>query len=327
MIGPLIIFLLSFLTTLLFMPYLIKYLRRVGLVVRDQNKKNKGLVPISGGLAVVAGIFIGLSTYVFIRTFFYNDTTLLLDFFAGMTTILLITFVGFIDDSIIPSNKEASAGLKQWQKPLMTLVAAIPLIAIKAGVTKMSLPFLGVVDLGYLYPLVLVPVIIVIAANMVNLLAGFNGLEGGLGLVYTGMLGLYAFTNQSYVAAVIAWVTFATLLAYLKFNWVPAKILPGDSLTYLLGGVLACIAVLGNMEKAVGIIAIPFAVEFFLKARSRFKAKTFGAYKDGKIISLHDQKIYSIPHLMTRTGKFTEKQIVVILMVGELLISSLIWVI
>jgi UDP-N-acetylglucosamine--dolichyl-phosphate N-acetylglucosaminephosphotransferase len=309
------------------MPYLIQYLKRVGLVVKDQNKKGKPLVPISGGLAVMAGVFIGLSTYIFIRSFFYNDQALLVDFFAAITTILLITLVGYIDDSIIPSNKEASSGLKQWQKPLLTLVAAIPLIAIKAGVTSMSLPFIGVINFGYLYPLVLVPIIVLIAANMVNLLAGFNGLEGGLGLVYMGMLGLYAYTHQSYVAAVIALVTLAALLAYMKFNWVPAKILPGDSLTYLLGGALACIAILGNMEKAVGIVAIPFAIEFFLKARSRFKAKTFGFYKDGKISSLHGQEVYSIPHLMTRTGKFTEKQIVIILIVFELIISSLIWVI
>ncbi len=324
---PQIIFLLSFFTTLIFTPYLIRYLKRVDLVVKDMGKRDRPLVPISGGLAVMAGIFIGLSAYIFIRTFIFNDPNLLLDFFAALLALLLITLVGFIDDSIVPSDKEESAGLKQWQKPLLTLIAAIPLVAIKAGTTNVALPFFGNVDFGLLYPLFLVPLIVLIAANMVNLLAGFNGLEAGSGVIYIGMLGLYAAYNQRYVAAIIALVAFASLLAFLYFNWTPAKILPGDSLTYLLGGVLACIAILGNMEKAVGIVAIPFAIEFFLKARSKFKAKTYGFWKDGKIVSLHGREIYSIPHLLTRTGRFTEKQITLMVMLLHLIFSSLIWVV
>jgi len=327
MIVPLIIFLVSLITTFVALPVLIKYLRRVGLIVKDQNKKDKPLVPFSGGLAVVGGVFMGLSAYIFIRTFFYKDSALLLDFFAAITTILLITFIGFMDDSIIGKKKEASSGLRQWQKPLLTLVAAIPLIVINAGVTTINVPFLGTLNLGLWYPLLLLPLIVVVAANMVNLFAGFNGLEAGSGLIYIGMLGLYAAYHQRYIAAVIAWVTFAALLAFIRFNWSPAKILPGDSLTYMLGGVLACIAILGNMEKAVMIIAIPFAIEFFLKARSRFKAKTFGKWSKGKIASLHGNKIYSIPHLLTRTKRFTEKQIVWILLLFVFLISLLIWVI
>lgn len=323
---PIIIFLVSLISTFMALPYLIKYLKRIGLVVKDQNRKGKPLVPFSGGLAVMGGVFLGLSTYIFIRSFFFSDQALVLDILAAITTIILITFVGFIDDSVIES-KEASSGLRQWQKPLLTLLAAVPLIAINAGVTTMSLPFIGVFDFGILYPLLIVPIVVIIAANMVNLLAGLSGLESSLGLVYMGMLGLYAVYIQSYIAAVIALVVFAALLAFLWFNWSPSKILPGDSLTYLLGGALACIAILGNMEKAVGIIAIPFAIEFFLKARSKFKAHSFGYWKNGKLASHHGDKIYSLTHIFLRTGKFTEKQIIASLVLFEFLISLLIWVV
>jgi len=322
-----LIFVISFLTTYFAVPWLIRYLKRIKLLVKDQNKEDKPLVPISGGLAVMAGIFLSLSLYIFIRTFFYNDSSTLLYFFAAITTILLITFVGFIDDSIIKRGKEASAGLKQWQKPFLTLIAAIPLVAIKAGTTTIGVPFFGVINFGLIYPLVLVPLGVVVAANMVNMLAGFNGLEAGMGIIYTGMLGIYAITNQNYVAAVIALAAFASLLAFLIFNWYPAKILPGDSLTYLLGAVLACIAILGNMEKAVIIVSVPFIIEFFLKARTRFKAQSFGYFEKGKIRSIYGSKIYSIPHFFTRTRKFTEKQIVIGIMIIELLFSLLIWII
>jgi UDP-N-acetylglucosamine--dolichyl-phosphate N-acetylglucosaminephosphotransferase len=321
-----IIPLLSFITTLVATPYLIKYLKRTGLVVKDQNKKEKPLVPLSGGIAVMAGVFIGLMAYIFIRTFGYNDSSNLLNLFAAIVTILLITFIGFIDDSIIKKSKDASAGLKQWQKPLLTLVAAIPLMAINAGDTTMALPFIGLVNFGIIYPLIFVPIFVIVAANMVNLLAGFNGLEAGLGIVYMGMLGLYAAYNQIWVAAAISAVTFSALLAFLKFNWTPAKILPGDSLTYLLGAVLASIAIIGNMEKAVMIVAIPFAIEFFLKAKSKLKAQSFGYWENGKIKSLYGKKVYSLTHLFSRTGNFTEKQIVICLMAFEFLVSLLIWI-
>ena len=141
------------------------------------------------------------------------------------------------------------------------------------------------------------------------------------------MLGLYAFAHNSYIGAVIAFATFGSLLAIWKFHKVPAKILAGDSLTYLLGAVLVSIAILGNMEKAVLICSIPFFIEFILKLRGKFKKETLGSInKEGKLVSLY-KKIYSLPHIWMRTGKYTEKQIVGFLIIVELIFSSLIWLI
>ena len=325
--------LISFVAVFLVTPWLIKYLRRIGLVVKDQNKEEKPLVPISGGLAVLFGIMAGLLSFIFYRTFILRanagliitDKTLML-MFAAMVSLLIITLVGFLDDLIIEPNKDSSAGLKQWQKPLLTLTAAIPLMAINAGTTHVGLPIFGVVELGIIYPLILIPLGVVGASNMVNMLAGFNGLETGLGLIYTGRLGLYAYFNNRPIAALIALFAFSALLAFYYYNKYPARILAGDSLTYLLGGVIAVIAILGNIERAAIISSIPFFIEFILKVRGKLKAHSFGYYKDGKIKSYYD-KIYSLPHILTRTGKYTEKQIVYSLMLFQLICSSLIWVI
>jgi len=48
--------------------------------------------------------------------------------------------------------------------------------------------------------------------------------------------------------------------------------------------------------------------------------------EDGKLKSKYD-KIYSIPHIWMRKGKYTEKQIVLRLMTMELFFSILIWLI
>ncbi len=326
---------LSFVTAWLLIPWLIRYLKRINIVVHDANKENQPLVPISGGLAVFFGFFIGIMFFIFYRKFFPNlgfaydldlDSQELLLLFGGLLTIFIITLIGFLDDLIIKPSKEASSGLRQWQKPLLTLIASVPLMAVNAGVTTMAFPFLDKVNFGILYPLVLVPIGIVGASNMVNMLAGFNGMETGMGIINLGMLGLYAFVHERYVAALIAVIICPALLAFYYYNRYPAKILPGDSLTYLIGGAMAVIAIIGNIERAALVLSIPFLIEFFLKARKRFNADSFGYYKDGKIFSKYD-KIYSIPHIFTRTGKFTEKQITYFMMGIAFFFSLLIWVV
>lgn len=324
-ILPIISAIISFFVVLYLTPWMIRYLRKIGLIVKDQNKKNTPLVPISGGMAVMAGLFIGIMVYSFFQTFIYNYKEPTVFLFAGLTTIIMITLVGFIDDLLIKS-KEGSSGLKQWQKPILTLTAAVPLMVINAGVTTMWIPIIGRIDLGLIYPLILIPIGVIGAANMVNLLAGFNGLETGMGIVYTGMLGLYAYTNGRETAALIALLIFASLIAFFIYNKYPAKILPGDSLTYLLGGSIVTIAVLGNIEKAAIIASIPFFIEFILKLRSKFKAKSYGKYSNGKIKSYYN-KIYSLPHLLTISGTHTEKQITTFFIVLELIFCLLIWVI
>ncbi len=324
---PFLSAIIAFFITYVATNWLIRYLRRIRLIVKDMNKKNTPLVPISGGLAVMSGIFVGVMIYIFIQTFSYDYTQTLPYILAGLISIIMITFVGFLDDLIIKRNKESSSGLKQWQKPLLTLSAAIPLMVVNAGVTAMALPFFGRIEFGLLYPLLLIPIGVVGAANMVNMLAGLNGIEVGMGIVYTGMLGLYAFVNQREVAAVLALITLGSLIAFYIYNKYPAKILPGDSLTYLLGAVIAVIAIIGNIEKAAIFASIPFFIEFVLKMRSKFKAKSYGYYENEKIKSLHNDKIYSIIHIFTRKGRFTEKQIFWFMILIELLFSSLIWVI
>ncbi len=325
--------LISFLVVYFITPWLIKYLGKINLVVKDQNKKDKPLVPISGGLVVLTGIFAGLLLFTFFRTFFskgsgglvINDKTLMV-LFASMVSLLIITLVGFLDDLVIEKSKNYSKGLSQWQKPLLTVAAAVPLMVVNVGFTEMLLPFVGEVEFGSLYPLLIVPIGVIGAANMVNMLAGYNGMETGMGIIYVGMLGLYAYFNGRGIAALFALVTLTSLLAFYIYNKYPAKILPGDSLTYLLGAIIAVIAIIGNIEKAALVSTVPFFVEFFLKARSKFKAQSYGYYYNGKV-KIDYKKIYSIPHFFARTGKFTEKQIVYFMILIQLFFSSLIWLI
>ncbi|MEM5801764.1 MAG: hypothetical protein QXQ18_00005, partial [Candidatus Aenigmatarchaeota archaeon] len=274
--------LISFIATFFITPYAIRYFRFIGLVTTDVHKKNKPLIPYSAGVPLVIGVAFGLFFYIFIQVFVYNNYKDLLYIFASLTSILLIMFSGFIDDLNSKQVKmrgyiEGKRGLKNWQKPLLTLPAAIPLMVIMAGDTTMSLPFIGSINFGLFYPLLIIPIGIVGAANMVNMLGGYNFLEVGMALVYTLSLGLYAYLHENLIASILFFSTFGSLLGLAKYNFYPAKILAGDSLTYALGATVGVGAIIGNMEKAAVITMLPFIIQGILKFYSRIKLGFFAS--------------------------------------------------
>jgi len=247
--------------------------------------------------------------------------------------MFIIALVGMFDDLNSVQVKvgrfvEGKRGLKRWQKPILTLFAAFPLMAIMAGTDHVFLPLIGDVQLGLLYPFIVVPAAIVIISNAVNMLGGFNGLEIGMGIVYTFSLGLFALINNSGLAAVMFFTAFGALIGVARYNFPPARILSGDSLTYLLGAVIAVGAIIGNMEKAVILTMLPFFIQGALKFWSLRSNGSFASdlgilQRNGTIKSRYGSRIYSWVHIFTMKGRFTELQIVMLMMLVQAAFSSL----
>ncbi len=195
-------------------------------------------------------------------------------------------------------------------------------MAVAVGESVMTIPFLGAVDFGIFYSLILVPVAVVCVANATNMLAGMNGLEAGLGFVASLSVGLFGLLRGQAEGALIALLLAASLLAFLKWNWYPAKILPGDSLTYLIGACYVVAVVLANIEAFGIFVFTPWIVEAFLKLRGRFGVSSLGVLqKDGTLRSQY-KKIYSLTHLVMR-GRFREREITAILIGVEIAICVL----
>jgi UDP-N-acetylglucosamine--dolichyl-phosphate N-acetylglucosaminephosphotransferase len=318
---------LAFVVTYLFTPKLIKYLKLIGMVGLDRQKPGHPMVAEMAGPAVLVGFLAGLFLYIWTRVFLYGTTTGLVEIFAAITTIIIITLIGIFDDlGALHKRSDMSGkrfGLKQWQKPLFTIPAAIPLMAILAGDSTMALPFIGTINIGLLYPLVLIPLGVVGAANATNMLAGMNGLEAGLGAVILGSMGLFALSVGSVSAAVVALAMAAALLALLRWNWMPAKIMPGDSLTYLVGAAIATVAIIGNIEKFAVLAFLPWFLEFFLKLRSRMRAENFGILQPDGTLKAPYSGIYSLTHAVMKIGKLKEWQIVSVIIAGELVLCTI----
>ena len=285
-------FVISFAVTLVLTPHWIKAAKRVGLVGRDMNKYDKPEVAEMGGIAVLAGFLAGIFYYIGLSTFYFKQNGFIVYIFAAISSILIISIVGIIDDVL-----GWKIGLKQWQKPLLTLAAALPMSAINAGKSTMILPFIGAVDFGILYPLLIVPIGIAGASNGFNMLAGYNGLEAGMGIIITTALSYVAYTNGYPWVSVLGMCMVFSLLAFLRYNWYPAKVFPGDTLTYSVGALIACLAILGNMEKVAVLLFLPYYFEFILKLRSKLKAESFGKPKEDGSLELPYERIYGIEHL------------------------------
>jgi len=318
----------SFLTTLVVTPLLMKFLLKSGTVGIDQHKKSKPILPSAGGLCVAIGILAGLLVYIGMTTFLSGIQSEVLYLLAIISSILIVTLVGLFDDLnvnskkvLVKNEKDIRIGLPQWVKPILTLPAAVPLMVISAGQSTIGLPFFGIVDLGILYPLLLIPIGFVGASNAINMLGGFNGAETGMGIVYMFALGLFSLLTYNSMT-VLFLICALSLLGFIVYNWYPAKILPGDSLTYLLGALFASGVIIGNMEKLGAILLIPFIAELILKLRSKLKASSLGKLRsDGKLDPPYGKKIYSLTHIIMNLRPFTERQIATILIGIQLIVS------
>jgi UDP-N-acetylglucosamine--dolichyl-phosphate N-acetylglucosaminephosphotransferase len=241
---------------------------------------------------------------------------------AAALTITTITMIAMIDDltGLMKRQVLKRVGLKQKHKFLLPLPAAIPLMAVNAGVSTISLPFFGTIDAGVLYSLLLVPLGIFGAANATNMLAGLNGLEASMGFVALFSLGLFSLINNQIDAAVLAFSFAGALIGFLYFNRYPARIMPGDSLTYAIGATIASVAVVGNIERFALVIFLPWFVEFSLKARTKFKGESFGKLqKDGSLMPINN-RIESLTHIPMVLFKANEKKVVLSLVLAEALI-------
>ncbi len=321
--------LVSLVSVLIVQGGFIRFLKSCGIVGIDINKREKPVVAEMGGPIIVFGFLGGIFT--FISALFITGTSFpaLVGVFAGISTILIINTMGIFDDlSALQKRREGNrgfekykrVGLSQWQKPLLTLPAAIPLMAIMAGDSTMTFPLIGQTNLGILYPLILVPIGVVGASNAMNMLAGFNGLEAGLGFIMLSGMGAYGLAHGEVAAAIIALTMAAALLGFLTRNWYPAKIMPGDSLVYTVGATAAVVAIIGNMEKFAIYIFVPWFLEFLLKLRSGLKAENYGILQSDGTLKSRYEKIYSLTHLVMKLGRFREWQISLMIILFELVV-------
>lgn len=304
-------FVMSMLTAVVGAIFLIPRLHKAGIVGMDVHKPGKPPVAEMGGLAIVAGMGVGISTALALHSFFHvlQDASVIL-LLAALAAILLTALIGIIDDLL---------GMRQWIKAILPALAALPLVAVRAGHVSIAIPFLGAINLWIFYPLLLVPVGVMVAANAVNMLAGFNGLETGVGLVAVGALAVVAAVVHETTALVILLSGAGALLGMLFFNWYPAKIMIGDVGTLSIGALIATAVIVGNIEMAGVIVLIPYAVDFLFKAVHRFPTEASqwaGELKDDGKLHCPVHGPVSLPQFVMKVAGGVHGRVLVLVLMG-----------
>ena len=317
--------LVSFLLVVVALPKWIKKSRITGLLWEDMNKfGHPRNVASSGGVVVVLAFVLGVLFYVAVKTFVIEGDGTTLNIFALLSVILILAIVGFTDDVLGWKH----GGLSIRFRIFLALMASVPLVVINSGHHIINIPFLGPISVGLFYPLILIPLGIAGAATTYNFLAGFNGLEAGQGIIILSFLSFVSYATGSAWLAIIGLSMVSALVGFYLYNKFPAKVFPGDSLTYSVGALIAVMAILGNFERIALFVVIPYFIEIFLKSRGGLRKHSFGTPDKEGSLRLPFKKIYGLTHLsIFILSKFKknvlERDVVYLIFVFQILICLL----
>jgi UDP-N-acetylglucosamine--dolichyl-phosphate N-acetylglucosaminephosphotransferase len=305
-------FLLSLFFSIKLVSFFIKVISKTSFLGKDMNKINRPFVCELGGVPVFLSFILSillvfLLNYVFIIIFNLDFSLLnLIQFSLVLLTLFLIFFLGFIDD-ILGWKK----GISQIQHFLMPIIFSIPMIvyALIFDVSSIYIPLIGILNVSFIYAFIFVPVAITATSNSLNLLAGYNGFEAGMGIIIFLTISIFSLFLGNFTLLIILFAWIGALLGFLKFNKFPSKIFPGDIITLVNGAFIGICAIILGLELLIAFLIVLFILEFIIKARHSFKTECFGITLKNGIIK-PNPKGGSLIHFVLRRGKFTEKKLV-----------------
>lgn len=222
----LLCFLTAFVVTLITIPPIIAMIRKYRLYdIPNARKIHTSPIPTMGGIAIVAGMM----TALFLWLPFTSEVAQICFFFS----VTVLFGLGIMDDL-----KDLSAKYK-----FIIQLALAGLIAL-SGIRITS--FEGLFGLSTLpvsaqYTFTLLAIVGI--TNAFNLIDGIDGLAGGLGFMSLVTLGMFLTMSGDVNTALIAFALAGGILAFLYFNFNPARIFMGDTGSLILGFVIAVLSI------------------------------------------------------------------------------------
>ena len=233
---------------------------KVGQSIREVGPiwhNYKAGTPMMGGL-----MFIGASIIVLLCNLpFMKDYSV----FYVLILSLSFGFVGFLDD-FAKMKKKQNEGLTSIQKFLLQLaVSALFLyIMYRSGAlsTQMYIPFIGVsIPLHPIVYIFLSMFIMVGCDNAVNITDGVDGLSSSVTLPVMVFFTALAVKQGKYDLALLPASLVGGLIAYLFYNWHPAKVFMGDTGSLFLGGVVCALAFALDMPLILILVGFVYICE------------------------------------------------------------------
>jgi UDP-N-acetylglucosamine--dolichyl-phosphate N-acetylglucosaminephosphotransferase len=299
---------LSFLLTYFLMPLGIKLLKSRGWTGVDVHKPARVECAESGGLIILLALSLSF-LLMFLAGFLDRPAV------GACLTIASAGLVGFLDDMFT---------LRQRNKVLLMMLAGLPLALCYAGAGSIRLPLVGSIELGAFYYVLAIIIAVNVASNLTNMLAGFNGLEAGFAAVACCFLGIVSLARGGWSAAFISLASLGALLAFLRYNWYPAKVFPGDSGTLMFGAIIASTAVLGGTEFLAVSLMIPAVFDFVLKmqhGKPFAQRRIYGDTRVNEAGVLSPPGYAALSHAFMKVAPTSERRLVLLVLLTEALIG------
>lgn len=235
-------------------PFLIPKLHQLkfGQSIREEGPKShqaKSGTPTMGGMMIILGLVVG--------TLAAGQWSVELG--LALFIVLGHFVIGFVDDYIKVVRKH-NLGLKAKQKLLGQIIMAAMVAYFGNLPTDLWVPFVGNVELGSFF-YVLLFFVLVGTTNAVNLTDGLDGLAAGTVSVASLCFMVVCLILGNYNLAIFCAATVGACLAFLKFNYNPAKIFMGDTGSLALGGAIASMGILTHTELLLVVIGFIFVME------------------------------------------------------------------
>ena len=218
---------------------------------------NKAGTPMMGGLMFIFAAVIMLLINLLVMEEYSVFYVLILSLCYG--------FIGFLDDFTKIRHKR-NLGLTSIQKAMLQMaVSALFLyVMFKTGSmsTELYIPF---VDLSFtLHPILYIffsMFVMVGCVNAVNLTDGVDGLCGSVTIPVMVFFTAAAVGVGKFDLALLPASLTGGLIAYLFYNWHPAKVFMGDTGSLFLGGVVCAMAFALEMPLILILVGIVYIVE------------------------------------------------------------------
>lgn len=254
--------------------------------------------PRMGGIAIVAGIAMGVGLPGLLLWRHWTSQVLPLDLLSPILGTALIFLAGFAEDLI---------GLSILQRVLVQILAALTVVHAGWSFGMLYVPFWGEIQLGLWGGLATI-LWIVGVTNALNLLDGLDGLAGGVAAIIATSLLAFAGIQGNALMVVVTASTVGACLGFLRDNWAPARIYMGDSGSLTLGFLLAVMSVHASLKGAatIAILAPILAlglpvIDTLLVMAVRFVAKPHGS-SVRRLARMFQADRNHLHHLMARAA-------------------------
>jgi UDP-GlcNAc:undecaprenyl-phosphate GlcNAc-1-phosphate transferase len=257
-----------FVASIIFISLLIKYADRLGFVdIPNDRSSHQQAMPRSAGIGFVLAV---------ILSFFVMDFSFFMEYIHVFIALGIMLFAGILDDKFNISPKV---------KFSFILVATLLLCFNDIYISSLGECFGYELTLPLLLAFPFTFFAVAGFTNALNLVDGLDGLAGSIALVMFGAFFAIGWINQDTLMINLSAAFMSTLVAFLFFNWFPAKIFMGDSGSLTLGFAIALLSILSlkyvTPSAVLFLIGLPLYDTFIVMRRRMQRGKSpFSADKN-----------------------------------------------